>query len=95
MNVQVAVETLPENVVLPPRRSPQPEKSKKAVKFVGLSKPKKADEQKNAGSTKSAGIMKPEKSNAKGGSSTRAEVAKKKSVGMSTAIGESSQGNPS
>jgi hypothetical protein len=91
MHVQDAVETLPDNVGLPPRQPAHPEKTQRAVKVVGLSKPKKADSQKPPGSTKSAGLSKPGKGVAKVGNSTGAEAAKKKSGRIGTAGIENSQ----
>ena len=90
MGVQVAAETNPDNAGVPPRQPAQPEKAQKAVKAVGLSKPKKANEQKLSTARKSVQFCEPGKSVAKVGSSTRAEVAKKKSARMPTAIAESS-----
>lgn len=63
--------------------------------MAGISKPTKANElkpscyPKPSGYPKLAGLLKPEKSVAKVGSSTRAEVAKKKSASMATVFGES------
>ena len=91
MHVQVAVETLPDNVGLPPRQSAQPEKTQRAVKAVGLSKPKKVDLQKPPGSSKSAGLPKPSKCVAKAGNSTGAEAAKKKSGRIGSASIETQQ----
>ena len=91
MNVQDAATTFPEQGDGPPRQPAQPEKTHKAVKAVGLSKPKKTDEQKLPAATKSVGLCKPGTRGAKVGSSTRAEVAKKKSARMPNAIAESSQ----
>ena len=90
MNVQGAAETLPDNAGAPPRRPAQPEKIQKAVRAVGLSKPKKANEQKPPTAKKSVQFCEPGKSVAKVGSSTTAEVAKKKSTRVSTTIAESS-----
>ena len=78
MHVQGAAEILPDNDGVAPRRPTQPEKTPKAIKAVGLSKPKKADETKHPTARKTVGFCEPGKSVAKAGSSTRAEVAKKK-----------------
>ena len=86
MHVHGAAETLPDNVGVPPRRPAQPEKTQKAVKAVGLSKPKKAYERNPPTAQKLVGFCEPGKSVAKVGSSTRAEVAKKKPARMFTAI---------
>ena len=91
MHVQVVVETLPDNDGLPPRHPAQPEKTLRAVKAVGLSKPKKADAQKAPGSSKLAGLSKPGKGVAKAGISAGAEAAKKKSGRVGSASVESPQ----
>ena len=91
MHVQDAVETLPDNIGLPPRQPAQPEKTQRAVKAVGLSKPKKADSQKPLGSSKPAGLSKPGKCVAKVGNSTGAEAAKKKSCRIGSGSIESPQ----
>ena len=88
MHVQGAAETLQDNAVVPPRRPAQPEKTSKAVKAVGLSKPKKADEQKPPTARKSVQFCEPGKSVAKVGSSTTAEAAKKKTARTSTPIAD-------
>jgi hypothetical protein len=90
MHVQDVATTLPEAAARPPRQPAQPEKTQKAVKGVGLSKPKKVDELNKPGAAKSAGLSKPGKSGAKVGSSTTAEVAKKKSARPPNAIAETS-----
>ena len=90
MHVQGAAEALPDNVGAPPRRPAQPEKTQKAVKAVGLSKPKPADGLKPPTAKKSVGFCEPGKNNAKVGRSTRAEVVKKKATRVSTAIAKSS-----
>ena len=91
MHVQVVVETLSDNVGLPPRQPAQSEKTLRAVKVVGLSKPKKADPQKAPGSSKSAGLSKPGKGVAKAGNLTGAEAAKRKSGRVGSASVESPQ----
>jgi hypothetical protein len=91
MHVQDAVETLPDNVVLPPLQPAQHEKTQRPVKAVGLSKPKKADSEKSPGSTKLAGLSKPVRGVAKVGNSTGAETAKKKSVRITTTNIETSK----
>jgi hypothetical protein len=91
MIIQDAVQTLPEDIGLPPRQPAQLEKTQRAVKGVGLSKPKKVDSEKPPGTTKSAGLSKPGKCAAKVGNSKGAEAAKKKSVRIGTAIIEPSQ----
>ena len=78
INVQVAPEKVTDNATLPPRQPAQPEKTQRAIKAVGLSKPKKVDSQKPPTSAKSPGMAKPGKSVAKVRNSTGAEVAKKK-----------------
>ena len=94
MHVQDAATTLPEAAeatARPPRQHAQPVKTLKAVARVGLSKPKKVDELNLPAAGKSAGLSKPGKSGAKVGSSTTAEVAKKKSARPPNAIAETSQ----
>lgn len=75
MHVQDVAETLLDNVGFPPRRQKQPEKTQKTIKVVGLSKPKKVDQQMPSTASKMVGLYKPKKSVAKVGSSTKAEVA--------------------
>lgn len=84
------MDTIADNAGPRPRRPEQPEKTMKGVKVAGLSKPSKAEGMKPLGSTKPAGLSKPGKGAAKVGSSTRAEVAKKKSASAANVFGESS-----
>ena len=91
MHVQDAATTLPEAAARPPRQPTLPEKTPKAVKGVGLSKPKKVDELNLPVAGKPVGLSKPGKSGGKLGSSTRAEVAKKKDARPPSAIVETSQ----
>ena len=90
IHVQGAAKALPDNAGAPPRRPAQPEKTQKAVRAVGLSKPKPTDGLKPPTAKKSVQFCEPGKSNAKVGSSTAAEVVKKKAARVSTAIPESS-----